>query len=125
MDHFYANRASLLVDHKFFLFLGHSTPNRTSLNLNLSDFFHFLPTCSTCYRILKLIEFTSKSALAAKLDRSKVQKKTQFTLDMVTFNNLYISQFTTEFFIFTLFESLSPADSKNGETLKLANFILD
>ena len=55
--------------------MGHSTPNRTTLNLDLSDFFHFLPTCSTCYPISKSEEFTSRSALAAKLDRSKVQKK--------------------------------------------------
>ena len=79
-----------------YIYMGHSTPNRTTLNLDLSDFFRFLPTCSTCYPISKSEEFTSKSALAAKLDRSKVRKKTHLTLDIVTFNNLYVSQFTAD-----------------------------
>ena len=66
--------------------MGHSTPNRTSLNLDLSDLFHLLPTCSTRYRISKLKEFTSKSALAAKLDHSKVQKKTFTSLKAKLFS---------------------------------------
>ena len=92
--------------------MGHSTPNRTNLNFDLLDFFHFLPTCNACYRILKSKELTSKSALVAKLDRSKVQKKRN---SPSTWSHLttYMSRSSQRIFlILTLFESISPADSE-------------
>ena len=55
--------------------MSRSMPSCTILILDLSDFFHFLATFSTLYRILKSEEFDSESALPAKSDRSKVGKK--------------------------------------------------
>ena len=59
-------------------------------------FFFQLVAFDTGFRNWKSLP--QKSALAANLDCSKVQKeKMQFTLNMVTFNNLYVSQFATDF----------------------------
>ena len=45
---------------------------------------------------MKSKEFTLKSALTAKFDRSEQRRRKQFTFDMVILSNLSFSQYSTE-----------------------------
>ena len=80
---------------KFFSFFG--------------NLWHLIPL------ILKLKEFTSKSALAAKLERFKVQKKKRNSpskWSSLKTCNFFTRNEISSLLIFNSSESLSPADSK-------------